>query len=184
MTSENSLEQEEREYFQALGQVVHRFAQAERTLCLLLNEMVTDNHWLGNVLFGELKVSSQVQAMKDIYKAKRENLPQDLSNALTQFKTVSTDRNVIVHYGSWVHHDIDGIVRSSSKSLTAKQGSSPMVINCGPRKMQDMAHDLLVISGVFQFRRKMVTKHSKEEAFRDSSELALNAQWRYTHETL
>jgi hypothetical protein len=126
-------------YFLWLGRMISRFAEVEANLrlqCAVNSEMPVE---LTGVVFGSLTVSTAIETLKRLRKAKARADDPDLARVLEQLKIIAEARNAILHRG--VHFHEGGV-----KTAPGLPNSRMQQRAVDPDMVQAMALDLQAIN--------------------------------------
>ena len=99
-------------YWTALGKFLHRYAQIEQTLNIILRLTAGVTHKRGRALFSGTRVAGAIELIKRIHDDDGRALSPWLVKALPKLKELTTARDLILHQGFAL--DSEQIVVSNS----------------------------------------------------------------------
>jgi hypothetical protein len=166
-------------YWQALGEFIETFASAELMLFTYLYLCAGINKSLGRALFGGLHVDQIIQQIRRIWavEMRHPELKDNLEEAIKQFATINTQRNVIIHHASFVTSDKGRITSTISR---ARQPTLIREVRVSLEILKEMTTDLSKISDHLVYATCIITTPniSRDDLAADFP--ALTAAWRYT----
>ena len=90
------------DYFLELGKFIQDFAETEWWMHQFLCSITGLQHRSGRAVFSGLKVDGLTQAIRRFYEANEFPITPEIAEALHQLSEISSIRNDIVHFGTYV----------------------------------------------------------------------------------
>ena len=135
-------------YWQALGKFIEKFASAETALFVLLLSYTKTDNIIGKIVFSGLRAKqamTHVQRILTVAAVNKERAAE-LKYVFEQFSAISTARNSIVHYVSFVTSDLgrvaSNITRAPTPDLVKEMRISPEILETMSTDLEKIAHHL------------------------------------------
>jgi hypothetical protein len=102
-------------YCYALGLFMDTFAKLEYFLHALLSSMMSLHPRDANAVLSGLRAEPAISAIRRLYQAREEEVPDDLEAALLQLNVLNKLRNEVAHYGARWNPDGSAFVTNESR---------------------------------------------------------------------
>lgn len=159
-----------REYWEALGRFIHRFASVERQITHLLTLESALSDAAASVIFDNTRLGAAISTIKRLRKAAEKPDSPSLTRAFDQITIISETRNAIVHLGAIVQYDkfeVHPKNKPGARSATIRSVS--------PEVMNAMTADLNIISHLIYLEQCAVI--GQKLTFSEGA--AIDASWHY-----
>jgi hypothetical protein len=160
------------DYYAALGKFVHVFASTEAAMFVTLCLVSRIDLRTFQALLSGTRARSAMDYMRRLYEVRHEAFPKRLDEALGQFSTINTVRDLILHSGT----QKGGGGLEVSNALRAHATRSLRTIPMSPKFLAAMTEDLHTISAALETVMYRVNSH---QSFVKS--LLTHTSWSVSH---